>query len=492
MATKTKIRPASKKKDYEAVEIDSNIEMQYENVEILRTGDQIVLPKGMTYDEGIAWLHRQREEEETIVAIAEEVEAFPLDGAVAFMKVLKKKYGWTSLVPTPGFFGPTPPTMLSVDVGVGETLQVPWGSVEVPNIDGLLETGFTMKDDRPIFVIRGNVKRKHEDTVHEIAEMVRETVRVDSIYRGKAIKMTFRTSTGERIDKFHPAFAPKFVDVSSPGELILSKTTMAQVETSLFHPVKYTEQCRAMRIPLKRGVLLHGPFGTGKTLTAYVLAHLCEANGWSFIYLDEVQDLDHAIAFARLYQPCVVFAEDIDSAVGPERDTRVNRLMNTIDGVDSKTSEIMVVLTTNNVKVINPGFVRPGRIDSVVHVPPPDTDCTVRLVQLYGRDMVKATDSELEKAVQPIVGHNSAVIREAVERAKLSAVKHYDIAKGVTIITAEDIAVAADEMKEHVALLAGQPEIAPDLLGQLTDQLSGQVVTEMKAIQKDLCNKLGV
>lgn len=60
--------------------------------------------------------------------------------------------------------------------------------------------------------------------------------------------------------------------------------------------------------------------------------------------------------------------------------------INTLDGVDSKKHEIMVVLTTNDKRAIHPAFVRPGRIDAVIPILPPDNDATVRLVRSYGCD----------------------------------------------------------------------------------------------------------
>jgi SpoVK/Ycf46/Vps4 family AAA+-type ATPase len=76
---------------------------------------------------------------------------------------------------------------------------------------------------------------------------------------------------------------------------------------------------QAHKVPLKRGVLLEGPYGTGKTLTAFVTAKKCVENGWTFIMLDRVAALKEALTFARMYAPAVVFAEDIDRSVEGER-----------------------------------------------------------------------------------------------------------------------------------------------------------------------------
>jgi hypothetical protein len=74
---------------------------KFTNVEIVNQGDQIVLPEGMSATKGIEWLKRREQEDEREVGINEPIEAYPLDGAHAFMVALKRKYGWQSLVPTP-------------------------------------------------------------------------------------------------------------------------------------------------------------------------------------------------------------------------------------------------------------------------------------------------------------------------------------------------------------------------------------------------------
>jgi transitional endoplasmic reticulum ATPase len=422
-------------------------------VNIHRKGDRIILPDGMSLDEGIRWLQRKQKEEMTTVGISEVIEAFPLDGAVNFFRVLKEKYGWADLIPTPGFFGDNPPTMIAVDIGAGETMQVPWGRCQIPKVEGYLECNFQMIENRPVFCLQGEVVRRDEGVVHEIAELVRKKCKTDSIYRGKAIKMNFRDTDGNRIRKFNPSFCPKFMETAGikTDGLILSEATMQQVTTSLFNPVEYSERCRKQGIPLKRGVLLEGPFGTGKTLTAHVLAKKCVENQWTFLYLQDVRDLDLALNFAKLYEPAVVFAEDVDRIVGgDERDDDMNSVLNLVDGVDSKHHEIMVVLTTNLVETIHSAFIRPGRIDAVVTIDPPDMSATVRLVRYYAGDKLVAEDADLQKAVKPLVGHNAAVIREAVERSKLSAVSNSD--EGLKI-HANDVGIAAKSMAKHLELL---------------------------------------
>lgn len=437
-------------------------------------GSRMVIPEGMDYDAAMMTLQKKKEQDETVVAVSEEVRAFPLDGAVAFAKVLQRRYGWANLVPQDmGFFGSRPPRLVGVSIGFNQTIQVPWGQCSVPKIEGLLNTGWTADNiGIPIFKLHGEVRRKDEKAIAEIAAQVREVVREESIYRGKAIKMNFRDGDGERICDFGPGFCPQFINLDGikTDEIIYSDLTQTMLQVNLFNLVQHTGKCRANGIPLKRGILLQGPFGTGKTLTADLLALECVKHGWTFLYLEDVRDLDLALGFAEMYSPCVLFAEDIDKAIGGERTDEVNRLFNTMDGFEGKGREVMVVLTTNKPNSIHPGFLRPGRIDTVVHVTPPDEKAVVKLVRLYGRDQngknllsPKTTDQEIGAALKEVLGINAAFVREIVERAKLAALGR---STDELLICGEDLKDAADTMLPHIRMLypdmAMQMDLASD------------------------------
>jgi transitional endoplasmic reticulum ATPase len=423
-------------------------------IEIIREGEQIVLPPGMSYDEAITWLLREKTADEAEVAVNEQIQTVPVDGAVAFYRVLQKRFGFVNLVKTPGFFGDRPPFMLGVVTGPNpeDVVQVPWGRMELPGVDGYLQTSANITDGRPVFVLAGVVKRANEQLVHDIATDVRKYLETDSIYRGKAIKVEFNEADADRDNPFDDKFMPKFLPLQKNMVVILNDDARARLDVELYNVVRYSADCRQLKIPLKRGVLLEGPYGTGKTLTAYDLAATCSQNGWTFIYVENSQFLDKAIGFAKLYQPCVIFAEDIDKVIESQEDPELTTIRNALDSIEGKATEIMVVLTTNHIEKLHEGFLRCGRIDSIVTIGRPDTAATVALARLYGGQTIHATDAELATALQPVVGQSAAVIREAVERAKLAAVSHYDRETGV-VINAADLATTATTLASHAALL---------------------------------------
>lgn len=422
-----------------------------EPVEIARAGKQIILPENMTYKDARIWLERKEREDEQTVRVDELIGCHPLEGAIALAKALKEIYGWTNLVPTPGFFGDHPPSFINMEVGPNMNVQVPWGRIVIPKIEGYIHSAVGQKDGRYCYRIVGEIKQKHRTEIANLIDKVRLVFSSDSIYKGNAIRISFPNPSEDF--NIHDN-CPKFMDLTDvrADELIFDSDVRKLVETSLFTPIKYTAACVAAGIPLKRGILLEGPYGTGKTLTAKVAAELCKKNGWTFIYLNSVKSLRDAIHFARNYMPAVIFAEDIDQVLGnQDRDEDTNEILNNIDGIDSKNDRLMVVLTTNHVEKLNKAMLRQGRLDAVIPVRPPNAEAVVKLVRIYGRGLIDANE-DLSKVGELLRGRIPAAIREVVERAKLAAIWRQDGNMDGMYVTSEDLEIAAMGMEHHLKL----------------------------------------
>lgn len=460
------------------------------DVEVVRQGTKIVLPvtngKPMSYDEAIEWMKRKRDEDERDVGIHHELHYSPLDGAVAFHRALAAKYGWAENVPTPTWWGETPPTMIGIPISVNEKMQVPWGRVQIPGIAGYLETGL-VPEPTPRFVINGKVKQKHAADVKELVDLTEKFLREQSIYKEQAIKVSFEWQ--RHGDRFDPSeHCPKFMRLDGVNEedLIFGADVQNALDIGLFVPIEHARACRKFQVPLKRGVLLYGPYGTGKTLTANVTALKATRNGFTFVYLDCVEDLAKGLQFAAQYAPSVLFAEDIDRCTDGERDVSMDELLNTLDGVDTKGGEVITVFTTNHVENINPALLRMGRLDTLVEVKEPDANAAERLVKLYSRGLL-ATDTDLEAVGKALAGQIPAFIRETVERAKLAAIgrlKGGDI-KGQ--VRAEDLLAAAKAMETHANMLkpaVKDTEASPELLVKVPRNHRG-VKTVLQALGAD-------
>jgi transitional endoplasmic reticulum ATPase len=436
-------------------------------------------------------------------------DTFPWDGARATMKALARKFGWADLSSSTvdGFFGPIKQNVQFIDVEVGykQHERVAWGKVMLPGTTGAelhmamvnIRDGAVM---RAAFALTGSIKRKDEHIVAELAEEIRRVLAEDSIYRGKAIRIRFRDDQGQQfIDPWSGQalpLEPKFLNLSTVREqdMVFSARVEGAIKTNIFAPIEYATQARKAGIPLKRGVLLAGQFGVGKTLAAHVTAKKASEQGWTFLYVETPSELAEAIRFAQMYAPAVVFCEDIDRIYdkleGQKRDAKTDELLNIVDGIDSKAGEVMVVLTTNNVENIHQALLRPGRLDAVINVEPPDAEAVGRLIRVYGRGLVPL-DEDLSMVGELLAGAIPAVIREAVERAKLSAIRlnpNHDL-----VVTGAALLDAATSMEMQLKLLMPKAvdyrsdiEKAADILGNHV----GRVGDELRGVRGELAYRL--
>lgn len=420
------------------------------DVAIERKGTKITLPNEptpMSIDRAISALRRLKKDEEQEMDVREIIDAHVLEGAVACVQAMKEIYGWASPVPKMTFFGPRPPEMISVEVDVGKYIQVPFGEFKLPNVENNIGLAEVTHNGMPCLIIYGTVRKREQHVLLELAQKTRELLEENSIYKGKPI--VIRTDNRGQLRMKAP---PTFIDLSkvNPDELVMNRDVEQQVLTNINTPIVHTQAVRDARIPLKRGVLLSGRYGVGKTMTTQITAKLCKDHDWTFIMVERAAALQAALRFAKRYQPCVVFCEDIDRAT-EERDDAANDLLNVIDGIIGKQTEIMVVLTTNHVEKINPAMLRPGRLDAVIDVAPPDEESVQRLCRIYARGLLKKGET-LDKIGEKLAGNIPASIREVVERAKLSMIKnHHDE------MTEEDLIIAADGMAMHMDLLKPKP-----------------------------------
>jgi len=422
---------------------------------------------------------KQREQEEQIVNVVEAIEASPLDAAYALWKVLGQYCGGAFQESKPGssWGGGGDPKLIGVNVDHNQTLQVPFGTMTVPTIAGSIETKCDVnKDGNLILVLNATVMKKDAPKIHEIAVLTRAYIYGEndepgqSIYRNAALKIRFPNyDSASNISAADlNGFNPEFMDLSGvkPDELIFSEELWEEVDTNLFTPIKHPDRCKTHGISLKRGVLLAGPYGTGKTLTAKVAAFFAKMRGWTFLYVEGPKDLPQAINFSKMYGRTVIFCEDIDSAFnesGRKRTQEVNEILNTIDGIDTKDRELIFVLTTNHVENINEALLRPGRMDAFIEVLPPDAAAAEALMRQYGRGLIPDSE-DLTKVGEMMAGIIPAFIREVVEKAKLSAIRHVENDDDICILSS-DLEVSARNIRRHIKLVKPKtPDNRSDLV----------------------------
>lgn len=391
-------------------------------IKVERSGDKIVVPERVPIPTAILALQRALQAEETIVEVVHHFDGFAAEAAYALVTVLEEKFGFVDAVAQQDMWGgDRPPVMWTINVGLNETKQVPLSDFRVPGIEGVLtsQIGPHPKTGLACLILSAQVKQKHKTAVEEIVNLTTSQMRANPIYGGKAWRIRFRDERGEYLKMPSPEFFALRPEVVN--HIKFNADIQASVNINLLALIRYGDACRDRGTNLKRGVLIAGDYGTGKSLLAHQVAVEAVANGVTFIAVERADELADALKLAEFYPKSVVFSEDVDQVVSGDRSIGMNDILNIIDGVESKSSEVIIVLTTNHPEEINPAMLRPGRLDSIISVEPPDAGTVVELVRTYGGDQLE-DGIDLTKIGEMLAGQKAAIVREAVERAKLAEV----------------------------------------------------------------------
>lgn len=414
---------------------------------VVRTGDKIILPEGARIPEVIASLERQHTREEQLTEISVTIPVPPWDGAMALQQAIKDHLGFANQ--QEGFFGGA--NQITVEVGLNTTVQIPWGSFELQGMEGASVSMDTDEvDDQLVFKVYVRCKRKYEDRVRGLLDLVRKIATEKSLHRGKAFSMEFTDSDGDHLD----LPSPKFFSLDAAIPLFNEKLTAA-IDRNVFVPIRHAQALAQAGESLKQGILFAGGFGVGKTLLASYIAKVATQHGWTFIYVKDARELPAALRFARHYEPVIVFAEDIDRVAGAERTDEVNELMNELDGVDSKTAQIMTIVTTNYPDRINAGMMRPGRIDLLLEVEKPDANTVLKMIHAFAGDTLDA-GIDCTPAATKLAGQIPARVREAVSRAKRAMLQRTSDMNGKVI--GSDLEAVANEVIAEGKLFQQQGE----------------------------------
>ena len=208
-------------------------------------------------------------------------------------------------------------------------------------------------------------------------------------------------------------------------EVILPAAVLDGIERQVLGVARHAERLRASGQRLKRGVLLHGAPGTGKTHTVrYLLGRRPDVtavvlSGHALRWIAE------ACSVARVLQPSVVVIEDVEE-IAEERWTRavqhplLSQLLNEMDGLDGD-ADVTFLLTTSRPDLLEAALAaRPGRVDHAAELPVPDAEARRQLIALYqGRLALDLSDPDM--VIKRTDGVTAAFLRELLRRAALRA-----------------------------------------------------------------------
>ena len=263
------------------------------------------------------------------------------------------------------------------------------------------------------------------------------------------------------------------------------------IRMKIVHPLRNPELFAAYGKKAGGGVLLYGPPGCGKTLMAQATAGEIEASFLSVglhqildMYIGESEQKLHGIfELARRSRPAVLFFDETDALAADRRDMRqsagrtlVNQFLSELDGLQASNEGLLVLGATNAPWQLDGAFLRPGRFDRVIFVPPPDFGARVEIAKIHARGK-PLTGFDAEDIAKRTEGFSGADLKAVFDRATEEALGEAMRKGGMVPVTGKMLAKAAKEVKpstrkwfesaKNHALYANQGGIYDDILEYL-------------------------
>ena len=217
-----------------------------------------------------------------------------------------------------------------------------------------------------------------------------------------------------------------------------------ELQEAVEWPMRFPDMYNKLGHTIPKGVLLHGPSGTGKTMLAKAVATESEAN---FISVkgpellskwvgESEKGVREIFRRARQASPCVIFFDEIDS-IAPVRglegsghastERMVSQLLTEMDGIDEMRG-VVVLAATNRADMIDPALLRPGRFDKIIYVPNPDIKTREKILELNIQGKPISKDLNLKRIAELTDGFSGADVAAVVNTA-ISLVLHEYIGK---------------------------------------------------------------
>lgn len=246
------------------------------------------------------------------------------------------------------------------------------------------------------------------------------------------------------------------VTLDDVGDMVETKQALTE---AVLWPLQHPDTFQRLGVQPPRGVLLYGPPGCGKTFLVRALAssgrlsvHAVKGaelmDKWVGSSEKAVREL---FARARDSAPSLVFLDEID-ALAPRRgqsfdsgvtDRVVASLLTELDGIEPM-NDVVVLGATNRPDLIDPALLRPGRLEKLVFVEPPDADARREILRTAGKSIPLAPDVDLDGLASSLDGYSAADCVALLREAALTAMRRSIDAADVT---AADVAKARETVR---------------------------------------------
>jgi transitional endoplasmic reticulum ATPase len=213
-----------------------------------------------------------------------------------------------------------------------------------------------------------------------------------------------------------------------------------ELQEAVEWPLKFQDLYKVIGYNMPKGVLLHGPSGTGKTLLAKAVATESEAN---FISIrgpellskwvgESERGVREVFRRARQASPCVIFFDEID-ALAPTRgmggdsmvtERVVSQLLTELDGIQALNG-VVVLAATNRIDMVDPALVRPGRFDKIISIPLPNKEARLQILSLSLEGKQKDPDVDVEALVEMTEGFSGADLAALTNTAVSMVLQEY-------------------------------------------------------------------
>jgi hypothetical protein len=332
-------------------------------------------------------------------------------------------------------------------------------------------SGMGMRHMEMNLQVTGASLRRGETVLREIRALANER----SVFRGQVISFG-PDMLGPGVGSTPLTFLPR--TTVTREQLVLPAELLTDIERQVVGVAAHSRRLLASGQHLKRGVLLYGAPGTGKTHTVRYLLGLLPEMTVIAISGRALGRIREACSVARTLQPAIVVVEDVDliaeqRTARPGEHSLLFQLLNEMEGLNSA-DDVTFLLTTNRADLLEPALAaRPGRVDLAAELPLPDADARRALLRLYQGSLV-LDDVDLGEVVERTDGVTAPFLRELLRKAALLAAEA-DLAgtdasaagtggpDGAIRVTGAQLTSALDQLLDSRAqltrvLLGGQPK----------------------------------